>query len=114
MNGLVVLLLSLLCFTGASLVYFIAELVQEKREHRDTKASLDSMRTAAHNYRVLWQGEQVRRRHELHNFSKYKRPTSTQFNTAEIKTLLSLCHPDRHGGKESAKRITQKLLELRK
>ncbi len=31
-----------------------------------------------------------------------------------IRTMLSLCHPDKHGGKESATRITQLLLELRK
>ena len=35
------------------------------------------------------------------------------FSDAEIKTLISLCHPDKHGGKESAVRITQKLLKLR-
>lgn len=36
-----------------------------------------------------------------------------QFTAEELKTLLQLCHPDKHDGKESAKRITQKLLELR-
>lgn len=36
-----------------------------------------------------------------------------QFTADELKTLLQLCHPDKHGGKESAVRITQKLLELR-
>lgn len=37
-----------------------------------------------------------------------------QFTESELKTLLQLCHPDKHGGKDSAVRITQKLLELRK
>jgi len=36
-----------------------------------------------------------------------------QFNGKEIKQLLSLCHPDKHGGKDLAKNITQKLLLLR-
>lgn len=31
----------------------------------------------------------------------------------EIKTLISLCHPDKHNGKKSAVEITQRLLELR-
>jgi hypothetical protein len=31
----------------------------------------------------------------------------------EIKSLLSLVHPDKHNGKESAVRWTQRLLELR-
>lgn len=38
---------------------------------------------------------------------------NTQFSEAELRTLLSLCHPDKHGGKESATRITQKLIALR-
>lgn len=38
---------------------------------------------------------------------------NTQFSEAELRTLLSLCHPDRHGGKESATRITQKLIAMR-
>jgi hypothetical protein len=30
-----------------------------------------------------------------------------------LKTLIMLCHPDKHGGKESATRATQYLLSLR-
>lgn len=30
-----------------------------------------------------------------------------------LKTLIMLCHPDRHGGKESATKATQFLLSLR-
>lgn len=37
-----------------------------------------------------------------------------QFNQAEIRTLISLCHPDKHDGKQSATVITQKLLDMRK
>jgi len=31
----------------------------------------------------------------------------------EITKLISLCHPDKHGGKKSAVEMTQKLLKLR-
>lgn len=31
----------------------------------------------------------------------------------DVKRMLMLCHPDKHGGKEAAKEITQKLLKLR-
>jgi hypothetical protein len=31
----------------------------------------------------------------------------------DLKTLITLCHPDKHGGKQSANDITQKLLSLR-
>lgn len=36
-----------------------------------------------------------------------------QFTQDELKTLIQLCHPDKHDGKESAVRITQRLLELK-
>ncbi|MNO13196.1 hypothetical protein D3C76_28250 [compost metagenome] len=39
--------------------------------------------------------------------------SNTQLSQEEIKTLIQLCHPDKHAGKESAKRLTQKLLTLR-
>lgn len=38
---------------------------------------------------------------------------NNQFSEAELRTLLSLCHPDKHGGKESATCITQKLIAMR-
>lgn len=38
---------------------------------------------------------------------------NNQLTQEEIKTLIQLCHPDKHAGKESAKRLTQKLLTLR-
>lgn len=37
-----------------------------------------------------------------------------QFSQEEIRTLINLCHPDKHNGKESAVEITKKLLNLRK
>lgn len=36
------------------------------------------------------------------------------FSDSELKQLLSLCHPDKHDGKESAIKLTQKLLKMRK
>lgn len=36
-----------------------------------------------------------------------------QLSQAEIKQLISLCHPDRHGGKASAVAMTQRLLQMR-
>lgn len=38
---------------------------------------------------------------------------SSEFSPEEIKDLISLCHPDRHGDNPKAMRITQKLLNLR-
>lgn len=36
-----------------------------------------------------------------------------QFSKGEINTLINLCHPDKHQQKESAVKITQKLLAMR-
>ena len=36
-----------------------------------------------------------------------------KLNEVDIKRLLSLCHPDKHGGKKLAVDMTQKLLEMR-
>lgn len=36
-----------------------------------------------------------------------------QFTQDEIRTLITLCHPDKHNNKESAKTVTQKLLAMR-
>jgi hypothetical protein len=39
--------------------------------------------------------------------------TTPQFTAEEVRSLIQLVHPDRHGGKESAVRMTRKLIELR-
>ena len=38
---------------------------------------------------------------------------NSSFSKEEIKTLITLCHPDKHCGSETATKLTQKLLSLR-
>ena len=38
---------------------------------------------------------------------------ANEFSDAEIKSLISLCHPDKHGGREVANEITKKLLAIK-
>lgn len=45
---------------------------------------------------------------------KAQQAPASQFTQAEIDQLIRLCHPDKHGGKESATAMTQKLMRLRK
>jgi hypothetical protein len=40
-------------------------------------------------------------------------PQGIQITQEDIKTLIQLCHPDKHNSKESAVEITKKLLSLR-
>lgn len=44
---------------------------------------------------------------------KQEPPGDYQFSKEDIKRLITLCHPDKHGGKEMAKEMTQKLIRLR-
>lgn len=39
--------------------------------------------------------------------------TERNFLRSNMMTLISLCHPDRHRGSETANRITRELLEIR-
>lgn len=39
--------------------------------------------------------------------------TIHQFNDDELRSLLQLVHPDKHGGKQSAITLTQKINQLR-
>lgn len=42
------------------------------------------------------------------------KPAIEQFDRSELNVLISLCHPDKHGGKLSANNMTQRLIVLRK
>ena len=46
--------------------------------------------------------------------SNNSRNVSVQLDQTSIKKLITLCHPDKHGGKRSAVEATQLLLSLRK
>lgn len=53
-----------------------------------------------------------------HNMTKSlssKKPgqDTSQFTSEEIKTLIGLCHPDKHNGSISANKMTTRLLALR-
>lgn len=39
---------------------------------------------------------------------------SQQFSQPEIRSLIKLCHPDKHGGSDEAHQITVKLLKMKK
>lgn len=54
-------------------------------------------------------GEEFLRRARIHPTT----PARSDLSLAEIKSMIMLCHPDKHDGKESAKQITQILLKLR-
>jgi hypothetical protein len=65
---------------------------------------------------LLWhkkQAEQLAAEVHLARMSNAK-AAAPQFTQEQIRTLITLCHPDKHDGKESAKTMTQQLLQMRK
>jgi len=52
--------------------------------------------------------EKTRNSHNINNSN-----SNSQFSKNEIKTLIMLCHPDKHDHSVKAKDITAKLLEMR-
>lgn len=49
----------------------------------------------------------------LNNGTLVGAKTSKQFTDEELRSLLQLVHPDKHGGKQSAVTMTQKINALR-
>lgn len=58
--------------------------------------------------------ENYRMEGRLYASQRSKQAPSSSFSPDELRSLLQLVHPDKHGGKESAVRLTQKINELRK
>ena len=54
------------------------------------------------------------RRKKYLNININQPTTNNQFTEKEIKQLISLCHPDKHGNSKSSSEITKKLLDMRK
>jgi hypothetical protein len=55
----------------------------------------------------------VKEHNEMVDEFAYGGGGSNPFTPEELKILIGLCHPDKHGGKESANKMTQKLLAMR-
>jgi hypothetical protein len=61
-----------------------------------------------------WEAEAQQWQKKYYNaLSKTPNSSSAQFTKEEIRVLLQLVHPDKHGGKASAVEITKKLNQLR-
>jgi 5-bromo-4-chloroindolyl phosphate hydrolysis protein len=76
-----------------------SELYQAHLINRKLRIERDTLMELAVKYKRL--AEQKPKAQEL------------QFSKEQVQTLLMLCHPDKHGGKESATRITQVLIKMK-
>lgn len=115
---------------------FVSKARYKELEAKLTKLSNENLELKAHNLTLAdWQYRHYSVREELselrgeHNrlverWNRLAEEVNSKggrdfmdnaiiFPRDEIKSLLSLVHPDKHNGKESAVRWTQKLLELR-
>lgn len=84
-----------------------------KRKHRKVTSEVYALRLELAAITRKW-NDLVNRVNALggEKFLNETKP-DTQFNLAEIRQLLSLCHPDKHNGKPAATEITRKLISLR-
>ncbi len=80
-----------------------------RAEHRRTLNELAETRGKFTTLIVEW--NELVRRVNKENYFTGKR--SNQFSPDDLDRILILCHPDKHGGKQIATEITQKILEIR-
>lgn len=83
------------------------------RESRYRKLQLDYITIEANHAILLAKWNNLVERINRKGGEKFLNSESQQFTPDEIKTLIKLCHPDKHGGSEDAKEITVKLLKMR-
>lgn len=82
----------------------VAELMEENTKQRMARLRAELMITKLHMEINFLQGQ----------LAHHVNGGSNTFSDEDIKRLLMLCHPDKHGGKEMARQMTTKLLTLRK
>jgi hypothetical protein len=82
------------------------QLAAQEVEFRKLERKYTELRLTA----LKIQAERDKLRHDLKRGATQQ---STTFTRDEFNSLLQLCHPDKHGGKESAVKMTQMLLSRR-
>lgn len=88
------------------------ELARQKMAN--TSGKINAALKPAVDYEAMFVQVNAEKMTALRQAAYYKRLQEGQcFSGDEINSLISLCHPDKHGGKDSAHRMTQRLLELR-
>lgn len=91
---------------------------------RDEKMARLEFEVANLRYKLFVSKQETNHAIERHNIlvrrinngefaKKVAQPTSTQFTKDELRSLLQLIHPDKHGGKQIAVTLTQKVNALR-
>lgn len=92
---------------------------------RDEKIARLNYEIASMRYELFLSNQETKDAIEKHNVlvrrinrgefaRKVVQQTSTQFTKDELRSLLQLIHPDKHGGKQIAVTLTQKVNELRR
>lgn len=91
------------------------------REHSDLMSKYLELSTAYQSLSKDWNamvtaGNDLKRRYDamcsIKNLAEAGRK-KPQLTKSEVRTLIKLCHPDKHASSEEANAITRRLLELR-
>jgi hypothetical protein len=86
---------------------------QYRDAYREMRDEAERLQSKLGRLLKKWNGL-VNRINDLGGEEFLSAPQKSQFTADELNTLINLCHPDKHGGKESANRITAKLIQMRK
>ena len=99
---------------------WISKSVYEKASKRisELESALKKEELTSNALRNLWyraanESEKLADSLSALKYSRQANQGSTQFTQDELRSLLQLVHPDKHGGKASAVTMTQKINKLR-
>ncbi len=96
----------------------VAELQKGLAEERAKLGRLNSEYTRVVLDNASLRSDNTHLRRQLHDegnrFNNLARSQSSAFTDADLKQLIALCHPDKHGGNKVANEITAKLIKMRK
>lgn len=91
-----------------------ARLAREEMENFNLRIALKTVEFKYYSLLKEW-NKLINRINALggESFLEGKSKQSSQFTQDEIRTLIRLCHPDKHAGSAAANEMTQKLLKMR-
>ena len=95
---------------------FVRNAKYEEEKRRRLDAELDYLNLKVRYFSLVEKWDNLVRRINKKGGEEFLEKATLQpvLSKEDVNKLLSLCHPDKHDGKESAKVMTQKLLNLRK
>lgn len=110
--GLVIICCSFRCMSLQQKVNYLTG----RRDAIDSELAKKIIETSELRGKILGLHQQIlheRAQHQRFWMDAVRNTLPTPFTKKEITDLIKLCHPDKHGGSETANTLTRKLLQMR-